>query len=423
MMKKVTVCVLMLALVMAFGFAQGSKETATRPEVVKLQVWYAIGGASGEQFLALAKAFDAARSDIELELTYSGNYADTATKVSASLLSGNAPDVALMAAGQLYTGGRGDYSMENLVQDPAFDFNDIFKGMLEYGMFEGRVAAVPYGISSQVLYYNKDIASKAGLDLEKNPPATWAEFFQVAKTAMQKGNVNNSSDFYGFDTSDGVWLFKSMLGQNGNAVVRKSGGKVGPAFQERSGVEVATFWKSLIDANLMPAGQHNNAEKKFLAGNLAFIAASSNRVARWQGNTSFKLGAIMMPGFKNRSIALGGNVGVILTDETFKKEASWDLLKYLLEEKNHTSFALSTGYLPVRKSSQNSQVVKQALADNPLYKVAFDQLDNAWAYYHFAEMGTMDAFFWYALDEIEKNVLTPQAALDKAAASLVKEIE
>jgi ABC-type glycerol-3-phosphate transport system substrate-binding protein len=94
-----------------------------------------------------------------------------------------------------------------------------------------------------------------------------------------------------------------------------------------------------------------------------------------------------------------------------------------LEEKNHTAFALSTGYLPVRKSAQNSAVVKEALAANPLYKVAFDQLENAWAYFHFSEMGTMDSFFWYALDEIEKNVSSVEVALKKAADSLVKEIE
>jgi len=139
--------------------------------------------------------------------------------------------------------------MEGLVKDPTFNVNDIFKGMLEYGMFEGRIAAVPYGISSQVMYYNKDITDKAGLDLEKNPPATWAQFYQVAKTAMEKGNVNNSSDFYGFDTSDGVWLFKTMLGQNGNDVVRKVNDRVQPAFHEASGVEVGTFWKSMVDAN------------------------------------------------------------------------------------------------------------------------------------------------------------------------------
>ncbi len=422
-MKKTTIIVLLLTLAISLVFATGAKEVKARPDVVKLQVWYAISGASGEQFLALAKAFDASRPDIELELTYSGSYADTATKVSAALLSGDEPDAAIMAAGQLYTGGRGDFSMENLVKDADFNVNDIFKGMLEYGMYEGRIAAVPYGISSQVLYYNKDITDKAGLDLEKNPPTTWAQFFTMAKIAMEKGNVNNSPDFYGFDTSDGVWLFKSMLGQNGNEVVRKIGDRVHPVFQEASGVEVGTFWKSMIDANLMPAGQHNNAEKKFLAGNLAFIAASSNRVARWQGTTNFALGAIVMPGFKNRSIALGGNVGVILTSDQYKRDASWQLLKYLLEEENHTEFALSTGYLPVRKSAQTGAVVKEALASNPLYKVAFDQLENAWAYYHFQEMGTMDAFFWYALDEIEKGVSSVEVALAKAAASLEKEIE
>ena len=422
-MKKTTAIMLLLTLGISLVFATGAKEVTARPEVVKLQVWYAISGASGEQFLALAKAFDASRPDIELELTYSGSYADTATKVSAALLSGDEPDAAIMAAGQLYTGGRGDFSMEDLVKDADFNVNDIFKGMLEYGMFEGRVAAVPYGISSQVLYYNKDITDAAGLDLEKSPPTTWAQFFTVAKTAMERGNVQRSPDFFGFDTSDGVWLFKSMLGQNGNEVVRKVGDRVRPVFQETSGVEVGTFWKSLVDANVMPAGQHNNAEKKFLAGNLAFIAASSNRVARWKDNTNFALGAIVMPGFKNRSIALGGNVGVILTSDQYKRDASWQLLKYLLDEENHTEFALSTGYLPVRKSAQTGAVVREALASNPLYKVAFDQLENAWAYYHFQEMGTMDAFFWYALDEIEKGVSSVEVALAKAAASLEKEIE
>jgi sn-glycerol 3-phosphate transport system substrate-binding protein len=54
--------------------------------------------------------------------------------------------------------------------------------------------------------------------------------------------------------------------------------------------------------------------------------------------------------------------------------------------------------------------------------VAFEQLENAWAYYHFSEMGTMDMYFWYALDEIEKGVLTPQEALEKAAESLVRDM-
>jgi ABC-type glycerol-3-phosphate transport system substrate-binding protein len=71
----------------------------------------------------------------------------------------------------------------------------------------------------------------------------------------------------------------------------------------------------------------------------------------------------------------------------------------------------------------DSQIVKDSLATNPNYKVAFDQLATTWAYMHFGEMGSMDANFWYALDEIEKNVLTPAEAMDKAAKALLKEME
>jgi len=422
-MKKIVIA-LLLSCAAAMLFAVGTKEALEgRPEVVKLQVWYAMSGASGEKFLSLAKAFDEARPDIELELTYSGKYADTATKVSAALLSGNAPDVAVMGAGQLYTGGRGDFSMEEMAKDPEFKVSDIYPGMLEYGKFEGRVAAIPFGISTQVLYYNKAIFDKAGVDLAKKPPKTWEELLKTAQTAMGKGNVNNSDEFYGFDTSDPVWLFKSMLSQNGNEVVRKTNGKVAPAFNGPTGVEVATFWKKLVDTKVMPAGQHSNAEKKFLAGNLAIIAATSSRIAGWQKNASFELGAIPMPAFSKRSLALGGNVMVILTEDKFRKLAGWELVKYMLKEENQTDFALSTGYLPVRKSSQQNPRVKELLASNPVYKVAFDQLSTTWAYLHFQEMGSMDGFFWYALDEIEKAVLTPKQALDKAADSLIKEME
>ncbi|HQA98588.1 MAG TPA: hypothetical protein PLF62_11635, partial [Clostridia bacterium] len=80
---------------------------ALAEEEIKLQVWYAVSGTSGETFTELANRWDAANDGVSLELSYSGNSGDTATKVSAALLSGTEPDVALMYAGPLYTGARG----------------------------------------------------------------------------------------------------------------------------------------------------------------------------------------------------------------------------------------------------------------------------------------------------------------------------
>lgn len=413
--------VLMVSVAMLFA-AGGTEQKEVKP--VKLEVWYAMSGASGEAFVKVANAFDEARDDIELELTYSGSYADTSTKVSAAMLSGTYPDVAIMGAGQLYTGGRGNFDMEKFVQDKDFNLDDIFPGMIEYSKYEGGISAVPYGISTQVMYYNKDIFKAAGIDIENNPPKTWDEFLAMAKKAQKDGNVNNSADFYGFDTSDNVWLFKSMLAQNGNeVVVKQADGTVLPVFNNAQGVKVAEFWKKLIDEGIMPAGQHSNAENKFLSGNIAFIAASSNRVQRWAGNTGFELGAIEMPMFTTPSLALGGNVGVILTQDKNKVDQAWDLIKWLLDEPNQTGFALATGYLPVRQSSKQNPAVEAEVAKNELYKVAMKQLDYTWAYYHFEQMGTMDNYFWYAMDEIEKNVKTPAKALDDAVTGLLKEME
>ncbi len=86
--------------------AEAAPTEAPAREKQTLQVWYAVSGTSGDKFVAMSKAFDEGNDLVDLELSYSGGSADTATKVSAALLTNTQPDVALMYAGPLYTGGR-----------------------------------------------------------------------------------------------------------------------------------------------------------------------------------------------------------------------------------------------------------------------------------------------------------------------------
>ena len=77
----------------------------TKPEgEVELEVWYAVSGVTGETFAKHVQEYMDANPNIKIELSYAGSYADAAEKVSANLLTNTAPDVALMAAGPLYTG-------------------------------------------------------------------------------------------------------------------------------------------------------------------------------------------------------------------------------------------------------------------------------------------------------------------------------
>ena len=112
-----------------------------------------------------------------------------------------------------------------------------------------------------------------------------------------------------------------------------------------------------------------------------------------------------------------------MTQEKWARDAAWQLMKFILNTENQTDFALTSGYLPIRKSSLEQDRVKEKMANNPLYKVATSQLSYAWAYTHFGEMGTMDSLLWYALDDIEHGTKTPKEAFENASSQLDKEIE
>ena len=357
--------------------------------------------------------------NIKVELTYTGSYADSATKISAAKLAGNSPDIAITSASQLYTGEDGNFSMETDVLDPDFNVDDIRPGILEYANYRGQLAAVPFSISTQVIYYNKDLAAKAGYDLEANPPRTWEEFLEVAK-AIQNAS---SKGTYGFDTSDAKWLVKNMLYQNGNEIVRMDAdGNVTPVFADESGIEVARFWARLVDEKVMAKSQHDNAENKFLSGKLVFIAATSNRIAKWAESVQFNIGAIEMPYFKEQKVALGGSTATIMTTDPVRHAASWALLKFLLNTENQTAYALTTGYLPIRESSLDIPQVQAYMQESDLYSTAIKQLDYSTAYVHFGEMGSMDTQLTWALDDIE-NGTDPKRAFQDAQEQLLEDLK
>ena len=393
----------------------------TKPtEDVTLDVWYAVSGVTAEVFEAQVNAYMEANPNIKINLSFAGSYADCAEKVSANLMTNTAPDVALMSAAPLYTGSRGDFTIEGLIQDPEFNKDDIYEGVWQYATYDNRICAIPYGVSVPVLFYNKDVVAAAGLDVEANPPETWEELYEMAKICQEKGNINNADEFWGFEVSDAPWLFKSMLNQNGCPIIETDGG-ITPAFNNEEAVEVASFWKKLSDEGVMGVNLHSNAENTFKAGNCAFIVASSIRLARWNSLEDLNFGVLSMPTFGEKSVALGGNHLVTFAQDDTKLAAAWDLIKYLTNSENHTEFSLATGYLPIHKSAADSEAVKTAMNEDPRRQVVFNEMDTAWSYWHFDEMGTMDSCLWTALANLELGT-EPQQALDDAVDELESEM-
>jgi sn-glycerol 3-phosphate transport system substrate-binding protein len=69
----------------------------------------------------------------------------------------------------------------------TFDKSQYLPGIAAYySKPDGTMLSFPYNSSSPILYYNRDIFVKAGLNAE-NPPKTWPEVFDAAKKIKTSG--------------------------------------------------------------------------------------------------------------------------------------------------------------------------------------------------------------------------------------------
>lgn len=387
----------------------------------QITFWYAIGGTSGEAFKEIAEEFNSINKNVKVKLVYTGSYADTAQKVTAAIATNTLPNGGIIPAGPIFTGARGNYEiLDFMMNDPEFDMNDFFPAMWDYSKYNGKICAIPYNISTPILYYNKDLMREAGLDPDR-PPQTWEELLQASKIVTKDINNDGIPDIWGFDTNDPVWIFKAFLRQNENLIIDTE--SLTPLFDTPSGIETAEFWKKLIDEKAMPEAQHSLSENLFLGGRLAFFMGSSNRIGKWQGNTDFELGVAYLPAGKVRAVPLGGAVAVLFPKKAEEDEATYQLLKWLTSPENVAKFSMKTGYLPIRKSALELPEMKHFMDENPLWKVAFEQLEFSFAYWHFDEMGAMDNFIWEALEKIERGVSSPEEAMKWLTKSLREEIE
>ena len=70
----------------------------------------------------------------------------------------------------------------------------------------------------------------------------------------------------------------------------------------------------------------------------------------------------------------GGELFMVNKSAPTKQAAAWKFLKFLAEPENVTPWAIATGYIPIRKSSASSTEMQDYWAQNPGFKVAYDQL-------------------------------------------------
>ena len=160
--------------------------------VTELQWWHAMSGANNEVVDTLAKEFNESQDAYKITPVFKGTYPETLNAGIAAFRAKQPPAII-----QVFDVGTGVMmGAEGAVMPVAdvleaggytFDKSNYLPGIVAYySKPDGTMLSFPYNSSSPILYYNKDIFEKAGLDVD-SPPETWQDVFAAARTIKESG--------------------------------------------------------------------------------------------------------------------------------------------------------------------------------------------------------------------------------------------
>ena len=173
-----------------FATAAAFALAAALPADAKTQVswWHAMTGANAEVVNKISTDFNASQSDYEVMPVFKGTYHETLNAGIAAFRAGQAPDIL-----QVFDVGTGVMMAAQGAIKPVaevlsnFDKSQYLPGIVAYySTPDGTMLSFPYNSSSPILYFNKDIFEKAGLDVN-DPPKTWNDVWADAKKIKESG--------------------------------------------------------------------------------------------------------------------------------------------------------------------------------------------------------------------------------------------
>lgn len=412
--RKLVFLICLIFFLSFFGCSEGTDEE--REEKITVRFWHAMGGPLGEVLDSMIDEFNAAHPAIFVKSESMGSYEALKQKILASIVARNQPDLAQAYEAWISTLLGGDALVDLGKLDPGFagELEDFFPILVENSRYAGRLMSLPFNKSVPVLYYNKDLFRRAGLDPER-PPQTWEEFSRACRLLTRDLNGDGKPDQWGFKFTDHATYFECLLVQNGGKIYDPANQSV--LFASPEGEEALQYLVDLVRkyriADFYLSGYQHQVD--FAAGETAMIVASCVSRTFMQKQLKFDWGIAPLPAKKQRgSLVYGTNIVIFSRSSRRRQEAAWKFIKWFTNPENSARWALRTGYAPVRRSSLDLEIMREEFRKRPDSLVPVEELD--WAFFE-PRMARWLQIREYLNDAVKASLLgksTPREALAKA---------
>jgi multiple sugar transport system substrate-binding protein len=362
--------------------------------------------------LELIQQFEKENPNIKVNLT-DLTWSDGHEKIVVAFGSDTAPDVLELGSDWLP-----EFSYQNVLLDVTFEAEKIKKEfmMWEPATIKEKIFGFPWILDTRVLFYNKDLMKKAGLDPDK-PPKTWDELLDYCKAVNR---LKPLAYGFGVNSAERHRLYKKFL-----PFLWANGGEILSPDQKESEINSAEairaleFYKELtrngmIDTQAM-------LDEAFKHDKIGFVISGGWLLNDLRKNyPQLDFGICLMPkpeSGRGSPASFAGGEFLVINKKTKNSKEALELINFLIQKDNclQVCQAIGSGFPSARGAELDPYY-----RNNPDLSIFQEQLKYAvpppphpqWVY--------MEEIIEKVVEVVMYDKKSPQEALDQAKAEIDK---
>lgn len=365
MKKRIKLAMLGMTAVLFGLTACGNKQESKSAEgktTIRFASWDTADDVDAQQ--KMVDKFNEEHPDIQVVLEAYGS--DFDTKISASMGSGDAPDVMYMWNYPAYHEGL--EPLDSYIEKEGEEYKKNFYSTLwNYNSYDGQIYGLPVGFTTHCVYYNKDLFEKAGVE-EPKDGWTWEDLEEKAKKINEATGVKGFS----FSMKPDPYDYEMYLWSNGTAYCDKEGKMEGYINSDKA-LETYKMFQDMAKDSYAVATEKSGSDE-FESGQTAMFVYGAWAVKKYT-EAGVNFGLAKLPSFgTEKSASILSSSGVAIAKSSKNKEAAWEFVKYWTDDENNKS-RIGTEF-PVLVSVVESEKI----LDKPEYAPFYAMLDQSGEY-------------------------------------------
>ncbi|MEE3101316.1 MAG: ABC transporter substrate-binding protein, partial [Pseudomonadota bacterium] len=359
----------------ALGLAAAAAAAPARAAEPVEITFYHYQTSNYDAFRAILDDFEAANPDVTVKDVFKQSQQITA-EVQAALAADRPVDIATVIGKNIvfFLNNTGAVDMVAASQGDTAWLDGYLPNFLDLGREGEAVYAIPHAYGTPMVYWNKDIFAKAGLDPE-TPPATWDDVLAFAKTIHETTGMPGAAHLH---ASMGDYGTMVMTTNAGAEYLSRDGTRAG--FDSPAGVATLQYWQDLAKSGAMPIASDREWTAAFSAGQMGIYITSSAAlrpfVAASEGK--FGLGVGNYPLFRDqpRRVNNSGAALMLYAPEGPRREASMKLLRFISQKEIANRWSRASGYMPLVRDPLSDPAMADYVEGFPLVRPVIDQMSQ-----------------------------------------------